>query len=197
MTPLPFVFPYAASFWVAYFWAFWPEMRILRRSSAGASRQDSPDAGSLQFILWVTGFALIASFPIAFWRQTQLPPGSQPAVFWVGLLMLVGGSLLRRHCWRMLGKQFTGDVKATATQQIIERGAYGWVRHPSYTGAILMFSGIGLALGSWASFSILLASSIVVYSYRIVVEERALLAALGEPYRAYMHRHKRLIPFLY
>jgi protein-S-isoprenylcysteine O-methyltransferase Ste14 len=35
------------------------------------------------------------------------------------------------------------------------------------------------------------------YSYRISVEEHALLAALGEPYREYMQRTRRLVPFLF
>ena len=41
------------------------------------------------------------------------------------------------------------------------------------------------------------AKSIPVYSYRIAVEERALLAAIGEPYRQFMSTRKRLIPFVY
>ena len=34
------------------------------------------------------------------------------------------------------------------------------------------------------------------YAYRIRVEERTLLRTLGDPYRAYMRRTKRLIPFV-
>ncbi len=36
----------------------------------------------------------------------------------------------------------------------------------------------------------------IAYSYRIGVEERALVAALGEPYMQYMQRTHRIIPFL-
>jgi protein-S-isoprenylcysteine O-methyltransferase Ste14 len=34
------------------------------------------------------------------------------------------------------------------------------------------------------------------YSYRISVEEHALLLTLGEPYKEYMRRTWRLVPFL-
>jgi len=34
------------------------------------------------------------------------------------------------------------------------------------------------------------------YYYRISVEERALLETLGEPYKQYMQRTWRLVPFL-
>ena len=37
---------------------------------------------------------------------------------------------------------------------------------------------------------------ISVYSYRVVVEERALAARIGEPYRAFMAQRKRFIPFV-
>jgi hypothetical protein len=35
------------------------------------------------------------------------------------------------------------------------------------------------------------------YTYRISVEEAALVAALGEPYKEYMRRTRRLVPFLF
>ena len=56
--------------------------------------------------------------------------------------------------------------------------------------------GIGLALGNWVGMLALLACMAIAYSYRISVEEKALVAALGEPYRQYMKRTWRIIPFL-
>ncbi len=60
-----------------------------------------------------------------------------------------------------------------------------------------MFVGMGLALGNWASLLVLSVATVVVYHYRLMVEERALEATLGEPYRAFMRTRKRLIPFIY
>jgi len=117
--------------------------------------------------------------------------------FVVGLALLISGSLLRRHCFRMLGESFTGDVRASSEQQVVTRGAYSILRHPSYTGGILMNAGVGLGLGSWASALLLTLVSAAVYSYRIAVEERALSAAIGDPYREFMATRKRLIPFVY
>jgi protein-S-isoprenylcysteine O-methyltransferase Ste14 len=61
----------------------------------------------------------------------------------------------------------------------------------------MLNTGIGLALGSWASALIAAASSLALYSYRMAVEERALVAALGEPYREFMRTRKRVIPWVY
>jgi protein-S-isoprenylcysteine O-methyltransferase Ste14 len=195
--PLPFVFPYAISFWLMCAWAFLPEFTISARSRRRATQSGSPDAGSHGVILYGMGLAYLAGFALAWVRRLRLPDEIDPSFFSFGLLLLLAGSLLRRHCRRVLGAYFTGDVRAEPTQPVIDRGAYAWVRHPSYSGAILRNFGIGLALGSWGSLALLAAASLAVYRYRMAVEERALLKTLGDPYQHYMAKHKRLIPFLY
>jgi protein-S-isoprenylcysteine O-methyltransferase Ste14 len=193
MRPLPFVWPYALPFWVIYVWAFWPEFAIVR--NANRSRT-STDARSLQVIVMGMWVALLAAFPLAWVSAFQFQT-RRALVFWIGVAVFVAGALLRRHCWRMLGESFTGDVRVRPDQQIVTRGAYAILRHPSYTGGILLLTGIGISLGSWASALLLLAASVAVYTYRMIVEERALLAALGEPYREFMRTRKRVIPFIY
>lgn len=195
--PLPFVFPYSLVFWATYLWAFLPEFRIVHRSRQRVRQPGSRDAGSLRVIAFGMGLALVSAFPLAWVEALRVPRQLEHLVFAFGLMLLIGGSALRRHCWRLLGAYFTGDVAAQSEQPVIDRGAYAWVRHPSYSGGTLMNVGIGLALGSWASASLLAVASLVVYSYRMMIEERVLLETLGEPYRRYIVQRKRLIPFVY
>lgn len=197
MRPLPFVWPYWLLFWTVFLWAFSPEYRIVRNARKPAARSDSPDAGSVRLIILGMGLASIIAFPLAWVAVLRLPAAWQPVVFGIGMAALIAGSLLRRHCWRLLGASFTGDVRAKADQPIVTTGAYALVRHPSYSAGILMNAGIGLALGSWGSTALLVLASFVVYSYRIAVEERTLLAIIGEPYRQYIRARRRLIPFVY
>jgi protein-S-isoprenylcysteine O-methyltransferase Ste14 len=192
--PLPFVWPYAILFWIVYFWTFAPEFGIVRRAQRSVS---STDSKSFQVIMLGLFVALFAAFVLAWTPRFQLAGTQRVVAFWVGTAMMVSGSLLRRHCWRMLGTSFTGDVQARPDQQVVTRGAYSKLRHPSYTGAILINTGMGIALGTWAGALLLLVASFAVYGYRISVEERALLAAIGEPYREFMINRKRLIPFVY
>jgi protein-S-isoprenylcysteine O-methyltransferase Ste14 len=194
MRPLPFVWPYAIPFWIVYFWTFAPEFGIVRRAQLSVS---STDSKSFQVIMLGLSVALFATFLLAWVPFFQIAATQRLAAFWVGTAMIVSGSLLRRHCWRMLGTSFTGDVQARPDQQVVTRGAYSKLRHPSYTGAILINTGMGIALGTWAGALLLLVASFAVYGYRISVEERALLAAIGEPYRQFMTTRKRLIPFVY
>jgi len=197
MRPLPFVWPYWPLFWSVCIWAFSPEFRIIRKAQQPASRSDSPDAGSVRVIVLGGAIASAIAFPLAWVASLRLPAALVPAVFVIGLATIVGGSLLRRHCWRLLGASFTGDVRAHPDQAIVTTGAYALVRHPAYSAGILMNTGIGLALGSWASTAVLALAAVAVYSYRIAVEERTLLVVVGEPYRQFMRTRRRLIPFIY
>jgi protein-S-isoprenylcysteine O-methyltransferase Ste14 len=196
MRPLVFTWPYALFFWAVYLWVFAPEFGLIRRSQRRAANPDSPDAGSLLVVLVGFNTALALAFVFAFVPTLRFPAAAAMPAFWIGLVLLAGGSLLRRHCWRVLGDSFTGDVRAVEGQKIIDRGAYRWVRHPSYSAGIVMVLGIGAALDNWGSLIIPPAIAAAAYSYRIVVEERALMTTLGDRYGSYARSRKRLIPFI-
>jgi len=191
------VWPYWPLFWAVWIWAFSPEFRIVRKAQKPATHSDSPDAGSVRVIVLGGAIAMAIAFPLAWVRSLRVPTGLDPAVFVIGLASIVAGSVLRRHCWRLLGASFTGDVRAHPDQPIVTTGAYALVRHPAYSAGILMNTGMGLALGSWASTAVLALAAVAVYRYRIAVEERTLLAIVGEPYRQFMRSRRRLIPFIY
>jgi len=195
--PLPFTWPYAPVFWLVVYWVFIPEYRLTLRAKEGAARADSPDRGSLKLILVTNRFAGMAAFAVCWIAATAVPPAWRVPSFWIGIGMLMSGGLLRRHCFRMLGEFFTGDVNARAEQPVIDRGAYRWIRHPSYTAGMLLFTGIGVALGNWLSMIIMAGTMAIVYTYRVRVEEQTLLKTLGEPYRKFMQTRKRFIPYLF
>lgn len=194
MRPLPFVWPYALVFWGVFVWGFMREFGIVRRATQGKT---ATDAKSLQVIMFGMNVAFLGAFFLAWVPRLHLSSAYVVPAFWLGIGLVIAGGLLRRHCFRMLGDSFTGDVRASSDQQVVTRGAYSILRHPSYTAGILMMGGVGIALGSWVSALLMIVASIAVYSYRISVEERALSAAIGAPYREFMATRKRLIPFVY
>ena len=191
MRPLPFAWPYALIFWAVELWVFYPEFGVMRRA-----KKSEKDAKSFQVIMIGLNIAFFFAFLIA-WASILQIREHRVFFFAIGVALMIAGSLLRRHCFRMLGASFTGDVRASADQQVVTRGAYSILRHPSYTAAIMVNLGVALALGSWAAVLILMVASIAVYGYRISVEERALLATIGEPYERFVSGRKRLIPFIY
>ena len=190
MLPLVATQPYAAVFWVVCLWALVPEWRLSRRSRSLEALQD---AGSMRLITW----GQRAGAVIAYMFAIATPLGALPRRelwFWIGIALMLAGSLLRRHCFRILGPAFTAAVVVTRGQAVVERGAYRWVRHPSYTAGALSLLGIALVLGNWISLILVLLSVTLTYGYRVRVEERALLATLGDAYSAYMLRTKRFVP---
>jgi protein-S-isoprenylcysteine O-methyltransferase Ste14 len=197
MRPLLFVWPYALLFWAAFIGAMLPEYPIIQKAKKASALPDSKDAGSLKVITIGGGLGSLLAIGLAFSPFLRMPAALQPIALVIGTAMVIAASLLRRHCWRQLGASFTGDVRATPDQRIVTTGAYAILRHPSYTAGILMNLGMGVALGNWGSIMVCLVSGFAVYAYRIAVEERVLIAAIGEPYREFARTRRRLIPFIY
>jgi protein-S-isoprenylcysteine O-methyltransferase Ste14 len=145
-------------------------------------------------LLWL---AVGLDFALSF----LLPQGTmlwhRTALFFVGIALMLAGLAFRFYAMSLLGRFFTYQVAVHPGQTVIEAGPYHYIRHPSYTGALITLIGLGLALGNWAGLFTLLACMGAAYAYRISVEEAALLAALGDPYAQYVRRTRRLVPFLF
>ena len=112
----------------------------------------------------------------------------------VGLGLMAAALVVRHWAILVLGRFFTVDVRVHSNQTVVERGPYRWVRHPSYSGLIIFFAGVGLALTNWASLTVLALAPTAGLLLRIRSEERALLAALGEDYPRYAATRRRLFP---
>lgn len=193
-----FSLPWAVLFWGVYIWAFFvSEAGVIRYTKETRGEGPERPQDSLAFLQLLTLAAKIAALLLA-WFGIGLVHGTlNLPVFLAGLALMLLGSLLRRHCFRMLGASFTVEVRASADQPLVSQGAYRFVRHPAYLAGILMLSGFGLATTSMASALLMLLTGLVVYVRRINSEERALLDAMGERYHRYAAGRKRLIPFLY
>jgi protein-S-isoprenylcysteine O-methyltransferase Ste14 len=196
MRPLPFVWPWALAYWAAFLWAFTIEGRVISRGLKDERANREQDAGSMYVVMLTGNLSSLLAFLAAF-RWHQFDMSHRMLALWCGIALMIAGSMLRRHCFRMLGASFTGVVQVRPEQVVVDRGAYRLVRHPSYSAGLLMFAGVGVGLGNWASVVLNVGISFLAYWYRVRVEERAMLTTIGEPYRAYMARTRRFIPFLF
>lgn len=116
--------------------------------------------------------------------------------FYLGIFLTFLGIMVRQVSIAILGRFFSTTVQIVEDHKVVEKGPYRLVRHPSYTGVLITFIGLGLAVQSLGALLALLVLFTVAFGYRIWVEERALLSGLGQDYASYMKRTKRLIPFL-
>jgi protein-S-isoprenylcysteine O-methyltransferase Ste14 len=87
----------------------------------------------------------------------------------------------------------SGIIEVAPDQKVISTGPYGLVRHPMYSGALVMFAGLPLALGSWWGLAVA-ALMVPVFIWRLLDEEKFLAVNLPG-YREYQDRVRyRLVP---
>ena len=164
----------------------------LRRGGRIVKRRRQ-DRGSFLLIYGGVVVYFIIAFSFAGSGVATLPS----SVFYLGICIMVLGIAIRQWAIAVLGRFFSRTLAVQEKQTIVETGPYRYVRHPSYTGALIFFVGFGLALQSWGAVLALVPIFALVYGYRMYVEERLLVAELGEAYVLYSHRTKRLIPYLF
>jgi protein-S-isoprenylcysteine O-methyltransferase Ste14 len=163
----------------------------LRLANRGGRRAVDPSMLAL-------GAAIAAGATLGF-RAAVAPPGwaviggGWTAVI-TGVLLMVIGIGLRLWAIFTLGRFFKFQVVIQEGHRVVQTGPYRRIRHPSYTGTLIAFLGAGVALGSWLSVLALVLVPLAGFLVRIRVEEAALEDALGEQYRAYAARTRRLVP---
>jgi protein-S-isoprenylcysteine O-methyltransferase Ste14 len=100
-------------------------------------------------------------------------------------------------CWAryLLGNNWSVSVQKKDNHELIIKGAYKLVRHPIYTGLLLMFLGNAIIVGTWRG---LLAVLILFISFwfKSRKEEKWLIEIFGSEYLGYMTRSKALIPWV-
>jgi protein-S-isoprenylcysteine O-methyltransferase Ste14 len=168
------------------------------RSTAGHVRLDR---WSLPFVILCAGLGVLGAVRSATdITGAAIAPGLPDLrwlLFGLGIAAVVTGSVVRLWAITTLGRWFTYDVRVTEGQPVVQTGPYRWVRHPSYTGVLLVLMGIGLTLGNWLSVVLILVLPTVGLVRRIRVEEDALLGTIGEPYERYAAAKPRLFPGLW
>lgn len=176
-------------------------LTITRRSrSKTGTKQDKRTLGMIWVVIALSIAAGVFMTRSSFlWAHGlwmfELPHGQ--AVPGVAVVLFATGLVLRWWAIVTLGRFFTVDVTIEKDHQLVERGPFRWVRHPSYTGVLLAFLGWALTLRNWAAILVVLVPIFVAFIRRMNVEEDALARALGDKYQEYMRRTNRLIPGIY
>jgi protein-S-isoprenylcysteine O-methyltransferase Ste14 len=198
--PLPLVLwpvPVGIPFWVVFLWARASERRILSRARPSIDPAADFDQGSWPLINHGWRLLRLAALVLAFMTPPWTDGIARNALYCFGLLLMIIGAFVRQHSIRMLGDHFSYRVRVSERSEIVKRGIYRWVRHPSYTGGMLFNLGLAIALTNWRSLLLVVAGMLVMYVYRVRVEEMALLKVHKDDYREYMRDTKRFVPFIF
>ena len=139
------------------------------------------------------------------------------STFLIGWSLIIVGASIRLLCYRTLGKHFTFELSLRKNQTIITYGPYSVVRHPSYTGTMLVTTGMvicHLGSGSWLNkcgilnhsigilaavvWASILKSVDVMLLARIGKEDAVLRKEFGDQWAAWAKQTPyRLVPFVY
>jgi protein-S-isoprenylcysteine O-methyltransferase Ste14 len=119
------------------------------------------------------------------------------SLLWLGLCMIVCGTVVRQIAIRTLGKYHVLTIATQGKQPVITTGIYRFVRHPSYLGAMVTVAGFALSLNSLIGSIVLVILNVSGLIYRIRLEDAYLNEQLGKPYKTYAHHTARLIPYVW
>ncbi len=159
---------------------------------SGAERKDR---GSMILIWFLIGLGVFLAVGALRFGPAQIPV-ARSVLEPVALGLMAGGLVLRWTAILALGRYFTVDVAVHSEHAVVESGLYRFMRHPSYTGLLIVFLGVGVFFGNWISLVALLVPITLGVVYRVAKEERALLDALGPAYASYCARTKRFVPWI-
>ena len=165
---------------------------ILPRLRGATVQKSKSDRWSYFLVGFGMFFSIVISINFAANGITPLP---EP-FFYIGLAMMLAGIAIRQWAIWVLGKHFSTVVRIIKGHRLVKTGPYALVRHPSYTGALLIMLGLGLAFRTWGGALIILIIFGLAYGYRIRVEETALKSEFGKEYVEYSKKTARLIPGL-
>jgi len=114
---------------------------------------------------------------------------------WTMTMACAGGFAFAWWARLTLGDLWSGTVTRKAEHEIVERGPYGLVRHPIYTGIIVSAFATAIQIGMLAN---LIGAALIALGFwlKARLEERFLSEELGEAsYADYRRKTPMLVPF--
>jgi protein-S-isoprenylcysteine O-methyltransferase Ste14 len=121
--------------------------------------------------------------PLAIW-----PPAIGAALGFAGLAFCLWARVTIAANW-------SSDVQLKRGHELIVAGPYAHVRHPIYTGLLMMFAGTALAVGEWRA-ALAVAVAAAAFWLKLRREEALMRRQFGEAYAQYASRVPALIPFV-
>ncbi|WGI17181.1 isoprenylcysteine carboxylmethyltransferase family protein [Methanonatronarchaeum sp. AMET-Sl] len=115
----------------------------------------------------------------------------------IGITLFTAGLTIRYWSLHTLGKNFNRTVKVKRQQELITKGPYKKIRHPSYLGLILITISIPIILGQITGLIITAILITTTIKWRMDYEEKTMEKEIGQRYIEWKNKRHRLIPPIY
>jgi len=108
------------------------------------------------------------------------------------ILSLIGLGIIINGWYNIYHKYWKKDE---GKGQLVTTGIYKYIRHPQYTGLLLITMGM---IFEWATLALIIMWPVIFFMYFRLAkkEEKDMLEEFGEEYLMYMDKTKRFIPFV-
>lgn len=173
-----------------YFWlmivfsSLWAiiELGLMLKDRSQHKGTTTVDKGTrnLNFLSLVLGLGLAAA--VNGISRFFFPGGRTAIIFYIGVGVMLLGMALRYWAVALLGSAFRTTIETDDNQKVIRNGPYKLIRHPAYSGWLLMCLGYGIALQNWLSLLAAVILPMAALLYRIKIEEQVLAAEFGSEY---------------
>jgi protein-S-isoprenylcysteine O-methyltransferase Ste14 len=163
-----------------------------RRMRAGPGAEKEASQKIIQVVAATAFFTAIALPAI----DHRFAWSTMPASVAVGGDILVALGLLVIFFVLKENSFTSGVIEVDAGQKVVSTGPYALVRHPMYSGSLIMLLGVPLALGSWWGLITFIPLTFVII-WRLLDEEKFLAANLPG-YSQYLDQVRyRLVPLVW
>jgi protein-S-isoprenylcysteine O-methyltransferase Ste14 len=163
-----------------------------RRSRGGPTAEARPAQKAVMGIAWLSLAAMMVVSALDHrFGWSHVPT----AICVVGVVLVaVGVSVMMLVV--VQNRYASATIRVESDQQLISTGLYGLVRHPMYTGNVILMVGIPLALGSYWGL-VFVVTGLIVLTWRIRDEEKLLREEL-DGYHEYTQKvRSRLVPCMW
>ena len=169
---------------------------LLKKSDKGSQSKTDRPVGVIKRTIKVGKSLFLVFLVIQTLFLEIFPISDNPAMLYlVGGIIYTAGLAIAIAGRVQLGKNWANleDYQVLSGQHLIRGGLYRYIRHPIYTGDILLILGLELALNSWL---VLLVIPLVVVVVRQTLEEEKILTSAFPEYADYRKNSKMFIPFV-
>jgi len=177
-------------------WLVWGAYWIIssRTAKQKAERQSARNRAGY-FVFTVAGFILLTSNTSHVYPLKKRVVPQTFAVALVGAIICTLGTIFTLWARHVIANNWSSDVAFKKEHELVERGPYSIVRHPIYTGMLIMVLGTAIVAGALAQF-VAIAFVFVGFWIKMKQEEALLTAHFPNEYPAYQERTKRILPFV-
>ena len=159
-----------------------------------AARKYSWFSRFIQFFFMFIAVSLLVGYTIYY--PLSIVIVRQPFIEdFISILLCILGLILAIRARTILAGNWSGRVELKKGHELITKGTYKYIRHPIYSGFLMMFLGTALAIGRIGGFIGLLVL-FTGFWIKLKQEERLMIKHFGNKYLDYKKRTKALIPYV-